>query len=151
MSVGLIPFMQARIDEDEETARVTSRDAWREWFVDPWYDGQFQNDGRTMRADLGGYNGGGLFTGNGALDTVLADHIARQNPARALREVEAKRARLALLDEAITETDRLLADDDAEKIDQGVAIGRKEAALTAVKHDAAVWAGHPDYRAEWKP
>jgi uncharacterized protein DUF6221 len=46
--------------------------------------------------------------------------------------------------------DRLLADDDAET-DQGVKIGRFEAAWTAVKLDAAVYSDHPDYRKEWAP
>lgn len=76
---------------------------------------------------------------------------SRPRDELALREIKSQRARLALLDEAIGEMDRLLADDDAEKIDQGVAIGRKTAALEAVKHDAAVYRDHPDYQAGWKP
>jgi hypothetical protein len=62
---------------------------------------------------------------------------------------EAKRARLALFDWAVTEVDRLLADDDAEKISQGAAIGCCEAARTGVKLDAGVYSGHPDYRKVW--
>jgi hypothetical protein len=71
--------------------------------------------------------------------------------SRRLREVEAKQARLALFDWALTEMDRLLADDDAEKVDQGAAIGCCGAARTGVKLDAAVYSDHPDYRDEWKP
>jgi Family of unknown function (DUF6221) len=73
------------------------------------------------------------------------------DPKRAKQEIEAKRARLALFDWALTETGRLLADDDAEKINQGAAIGCCEAARTGVKLDAAVYRDHPGYQQEWKP
>jgi hypothetical protein len=94
---ALVAKLNAGLDADDAAARATSRPAWREWYVEPWYDGQFQEDGRTMRADLGGRRGGGLFTGQGALDTVLAEHIARQDPARTEREVKAKRDLMAAI------------------------------------------------------
>ena len=82
------------------------------------------------------------------VDPATRAHILRYDPARALREVEAKRARLALFGRALTEMDRLLADDDADKGAQGAAIGCCEAARSGVELDAAVYSDHPDYRKE---
>jgi hypothetical protein len=73
------------------------------------------------------------------------------DPARALREVEAKRARLALMIEARGEMDKLLAGDTAGRVDQAMAIGRARGATVAVKHDVAVWSDHPDYDEAWRP
>ena len=126
---GIIAFVNARLDEDEETARATSRPAWREWYAEPWHDGEFLGDGRPARADLWGVNGAGGFTGQGALPTVMADHIVRHDPARALREVEAKRR---------------LIEEITSRSSQGVA----EIYLAVL---ADTYSDHPDYRQEWAP
>jgi hypothetical protein len=118
VSPGLIPFMTARLNEDEAAANAMQH---------------FTFCPAARPAPH-----------SGSCDCGLA---ARKG--RALREVEAKRARLALFDWAVTEVDRLLADDDAEKISQGAAIGCCEAARTGVKLDAGVYSGHPDYRKVW--
>jgi hypothetical protein len=59
-------------------------------------------------------------------------HIARHDPARVLREVEAKRALLVLADPA-----------SGDGLDYG-----GEWILAAM---ALAYSDHPDYRAEWKP
>jgi Family of unknown function (DUF6221) len=143
--VTLAGFLAARLDEDEAVARATSRPAWREWYVEPWYDGGFQADGRTMRADVGGMRGGGLFTGQGALDTVLADHIARHDPARVLREVEAKRAILARYE------DCLIRMEDPEYPNAVARDQAREYEDFVLPDLASAWAGHPDYDEAWKP
>jgi hypothetical protein len=73
------------------------------------------------------------------------------NPARVLREVAAKRARLALWLQAVDKMDPMLADDDADPVERAVVIGRVQAAREAVMLDVAVYSDHPDYHQEWAP
>jgi predicted amino acid dehydrogenase len=70
---------------------------------------------------------------------------------RVKREIAAKRGRLALMTVAHAEMDRLIADEDADRADQAMAIGRARGATVAVKYDAAVWSDHPDYLQKWAP
>lgn len=64
-----------------------------------------------------------------------AEHIARHDPARALREADAK---LAILDEL----DRAVLGQPQPFID---------ALLYAVREMGTVYADHPDYRENWRP
>jgi Family of unknown function (DUF6221) len=84
-------------------------------------------------------------------DAAQREHIARADPGRVLREVEAKRKRLALMADAQADMDRLLADKHAGRAEQAMAVGRARGATVAVKYDAEVYSDHPGYRAEWKP
>lgn len=67
-------------------------------------------------------------------------HIARHDPARVLREVEAKRKRLAAYTAA-----RAAADRYDDQYMAGVASGLAD----AIRGDAGAWADHPDYKQEW--
>jgi hypothetical protein len=78
-------------------------------------------------------------------------HVGGFSDQRMLREVAAKRARLALMIEAHADMDRLLADDTAGDVARAMAIGRARAASVGAKHDAAVHSDHPDYRQKWAP
>lgn len=160
----LIAFLTARLDEDEETARATSRPAWRNWYAEPWYDAEFLEDGRTVRADLHGAMGAGGFTSRGALPTVMADHITRHDPARVLREVEAKRVILAAHKPYVSSPDPEDPEDDAGLLVYdlcAVCVTDKDGYAENWPMDpwpclplraiAAVWSDHPDYRPEWKP
>ena len=71
------------------------------------------------------------------------------HPMRDLRDIAAKRARLALMAEATAEMDKLLADQHAGDVNRAMAIGRARAATVAVKYDAAIWSDHFDYQAEF--
>ena len=53
--------------------------------------------------------------------------------------------------EAQAEMDASLSDKHAGDVDRAMKIGRARGATVAVKWDATVWGGHPDYRPEWKP
>jgi hypothetical protein len=115
----LVAFLAARLDEDEAAARAALSQSAEEgtaW----WFD------------DVGP-------------ETPREFHVARHDPARVLREVEARR-------EILNRYARGLAGDlpewkaGRELIEAGLAI------LRAVLRDlAAVYSDHPDYRAEWKP
>ena len=68
-------------------------------------------------------------------------HIARHNPARVLRECEAKRWIVARARSAAR----------ADQSGDGYAAGHRNAACSDVQELAAVYADHPDYRPEWRP
>jgi hypothetical protein len=143
--VDITEFNAARLDEDEAVARAATGRFSGRWRIDA--------DGNVQDEDTGG--GGNAYVAcgpyGGGVDDEDGAHIARYDPDRALREVAAKRGRLALMTEATAEMDRLLADEHAGRVDQAMAIGRARSATVAVKHDATVWSDHPDYRAGWKP
>jgi hypothetical protein len=68
----------------------------------------------------------------------FAAYVARHDPARALREVEAKRAILA-------ETFPLI------ESEWGGSFGVSRWGEELLKYLALPYSDHPDYRAEWKP
>lgn len=130
----LTAFMNARLAEDQAAAKACADLESAAW--------------RPVDENVRSHDGGGSDVVV-ALERETAEHIARHDPGRALREVAAKRARLALMTEAHAEMDKLLADKHAGDVERAMAIGRARAATVAVKHDAAIWNGHADYRAEW--
>lgn len=123
MSDDIVAFVKARLDEDERFARLTHSG---EWTFDQL--GQLLvNQGQTISkiANLG-------------VDS-FGRHIARHDPARVLREVEAKRRILGEYERFAAERRRAMNGWDTAEISPIVA------AL------AAVWSGHPDYKAKWRP
>jgi len=153
MTGDLAAFLAARLDEDEAAAGVASR--FPHWHGEPWYDGQFLKDGRTQRADLWGAPGM-QFTGHGALDTVVVDHIARHDPARVLREVAAKRAILAehVSTEDLGAPIPAVCNRCTTDAIQIRFISPTECLpwpCPTVRALAAVYSDHPDYRQEWAP
>ncbi|MFE3429840.1 DUF6221 family protein [Streptomyces sp. NPDC059171] len=80
MTDALVAFLKARLDEDEQVAQAATQGEWvwsREFVTPPGYHH------RTI----------------GPLEPGDSAHIVRHDPARTLREVEAKRL---LLEQAIT-------------------------------------------------
>lgn len=119
-NADLIAFLNARLDEDEAAARQ----AWGiEW---NWRDLAQPFRERPSVAH-----------------TV---HIARHDPARALREVGAKRRLIELAWDA-DQGDRIL--------DEEIARDPKPGEVTTggliLRAMAAVYSDHADYRPEWKP
>lgn len=78
-----------------------------------------------------------------------AKYIARQDPARTLREVEAARAVIGLYEEAGDRMDRAMNDSDTVAY-QEARIGQRTL-RKALLHEAAVHEAHPDYLPEWQP
>jgi hypothetical protein len=110
----LAAFLAARLDEDEWIAQGAAR-------TDDGHGGQWLP----------------VHFGAGGFDARVDDHIARHDPARTLREVEAGRALLA-----DHEGTRAITGDDDEYV-SGLAF--------AIRALASAWSDHPDYREEWKP
>ena len=124
MSDDLTAFIAARLDEDEAGAKAATPGPWA---VDS--------------------EGCCVFTGD--RDEVAercqdesARHIARNDPARVLRDVAAKRNLLALYDtftRPVSPLERTLWPSIAGTL------------RYALCDAAVVWNDHPDYRQEWAP
>jgi hypothetical protein len=118
----LVAFLNARLDEDEATAKAS---VMPEWMISE--SGEF---GYIVAAV------GTETTGESIADAWQEDvavHIARHDPARVLREVEAKRAMLA-------ELTRWPFD---------YRPGCNDPIRLFVHLLAAPYSDHPDWRAQW--
>jgi Family of unknown function (DUF6221) len=121
-------FLKARLDEDEAAAKHASPAPW----------------------------GGGRLYIQDAAGTFIAQaqffedgrHIARHDPARALREVAAWRRIIELADDA-TDLD--------DQRDSEFRVGPRDTTAEPYIGDlikravAACWSDHPDYRETWRP
>ena len=117
----LVEFLQARLAEDELTALAA---------IDGSPHGHSSHLYRDVKDDDGHY----VVQADSRLPSVeQAAHIARHSPARALAEVEAKRAVIA---------DYLRLDAAGDVLARGVI----EDVLRAI---VAAYARHPDYSATW--
>jgi hypothetical protein len=151
----LITFVKARLDEDEAAAKRASRDkaAGDAWHAGGAGDGWTQAGTPVLRPDEG--------PAAMAIGDYAAAHIARHDPARVLREVEAKRAIAALHAFSVhREEQRAFAQEIAQGKPPVFWVDMHDCALCGwfdaeaggcltVRHLAAVWDGHPDYRQEW--
>ncbi|NDZ63579.1 DUF6221 family protein [Streptomyces cyaneofuscatus] len=108
----LVQFLHARLNEDEQTARAAHAPNW-------------STDGR--RGLHYGVEDGWMTD---ALTAADADHIARHDPARTLREIDAKRRMI----------DDLWGGPDHEDM------WSHHMRLLALPY-----ANHPDYRPKWRP
>jgi hypothetical protein len=102
----LAAFLTARLDEDEAAARESYYEGQR-WITEEEGVYRWPDDELVQMADR----------------KADARHIARHDPARVLREVEAGRKLVT-----VTEGSRFL-----------------------LKILAAIYSDHPDYRPEWAP
>lgn len=125
----LATFIRARLDEDEQAAfRAGDEHPCWEYNRDRFEVHTAAEDGYPIATRRG--------ETNSPLCDVDGEHIARHDPARVLREVEAKRKLLAYLTEEIV-------DCTCE------AYGHHED--TGLRLLGACWADHPDYQPRWAP
>jgi hypothetical protein len=132
----LVEFIVARLDEDEQAARAV---AW------------------TERAASWHVAVGGIASGLGLvmrhIDIIAEqrrdhlEHIARHDPARALRRVEVDRR---ILREHLLQPVGPAYGCETCHHDREYGIGPYGDCDT-LKALASAWADHPGYRAEWKP
>lgn len=136
----LIAFLHARLDEDEALARQAAHEDNPEWEA---IEGKHEEDGLIRRV-MPAYSPDIPWTKRWIIsephpypeDEAVLRHLARHDPAWVLREVAAKRRRIAAL---------------AEAADRDVYITAVYTADDALRDEAAVYSDHADYRAEWAP
>ena len=131
MSSDLVDFIRARLDEDEQVARAAHYEGQR-WLSEEEDVCRWPDDELVHVADR----------------KRDARHIAQWEPARVLRDVEAKRRvveALGIAERNVDEVRRTAADYGFVR----VAESARDALLYAVRLLASAHAGHPDYRAEW--
>jgi hypothetical protein len=130
VSADLAAFLRARLDEDETGAHgcmncgLPIRDATTK-------TGWTHGDRSAVGGGWQGIRCPGKITGA----------LPWPDPARVLREVEAKRA---ILD---TYVNGLRQRESGDVAKAGQLLGL----LLVLKHFATVYSDHPDYRSEWKP
>ena len=138
----LLEFITARLDEDEATARAAGDGRWR---VDHWLDPRSSCPTGCSCRRVEGLD----FTvfDEGGHDEAQAEHMARHDPARVLREVEARHRTLIR----------------HRRDPQGACIGcgwsgdldepRTDAAeeCPELLDMASVWSDHAEYLTEWSP
>lgn len=126
MADDLVAFLRARYDEDEQVATAAT--------PGPWVAGGIGDFGWSVSGPSGGVEADDSEAGR-----ADAEHIARHDPARALAEVAAKRRVLDAWPDSFGQW-------SADQADAARAM--KTAVLLLL---ALPYAGHPDYREEWRP
>jgi len=146
----LIDFLRARLDEDEEAARLAET-------VDPspWYEDVSEGTYTNQRDGLDGVGLVRAADNVGLWDReqsctlsmagVAATHIARHDPARALREVAAKRRLIEAHHRSGQTCPRCsLGTED------GQVVFELDPCET-LRLLALPYVDHPDYQPEWAP
>lgn len=123
--ITITEFLYARLDEDEATARAARGATW----VASQRGGVVDLDD-THRHQIAG--------GDGGLAWSDAEFMAYHDPARALREIAAKRFLIDQWADRYSTNPHIVAYEVSDAID----------VLHAL---ATVYADHPDYRQEWTP
>lgn len=125
---SMLAFWRARLDEDERIARAAAAGPWRVDNAD-YAEAVYDADGTAV---IGGGRGGGEISVFDSTEDAL--HIVRQDPARALREVDAARKRLVALSDAIE------AGHDSYDL-----------ASALLPYELLPYVDHPDYKESWRP
>ncbi|MGI3199646.1 DUF6221 family protein [Streptomyces sp. GLT-R25] len=98
----LVQWLREQLDEDERVAREAS--GWLKpaahWSLDEW-SGREQPHSLIAQGSPKLPVVGGRFTAD-PIPTVQAEHIARHDPARVLREIDAKRRVVQAYEDAVT-------------------------------------------------
>jgi len=128
----LVAFLRARLDEDETVANeaaVKQGEYWHDWMA-----GQVVGSSTPT---------GTILVGHvcGPRTEAIGSHIARHDPARVLREVEAKRRIVSL------ERDWPYGSGDPE----GAEYGWSDVMDRVLRLLALPYSDHPDYDESWKP
>jgi hypothetical protein len=154
VTLTLTEFLLARNAEDEAAARTAAAvgpDSER-WRASP----DWTNSSERWTVEAGSTRT--LFAcceesptlhddgrGIGVAERSETEHIARHDPARVLAECDAKRRIVELCAEQVSVAEQQVD----EQIDRSFNAGAAFAAHNTLLTLAAVYADHPDYRAEW--
>lgn len=158
----LVQWLRAQLDEDERTARAATPGPW-EWrheYGEPWQpvaDGWLDYSGEHISAP----GDRATLFGPGMTPHADAVHIARHDPARVLREIDAKRqvitkytAAVERMEELASLCERLKAEGESTfmaEMDRATAIHRRDVLHEVLQLHALPYADRPGYRDEWRP
>lgn len=141
----LVTFLRARLDDDEEAARAATAGPWTT--DDPTYPTRIVTESGIEVADS---------TGRDVTSLSYDDmgHVARHDPARVLREIDAKRRIIreyhslrAAADYADrTSWSEYISDQDVDR-----SFGRALLLERVVRMLALPHADYPDYQENWRP
>ncbi|WP_052397247.1 DUF6221 family protein [Streptomyces sp. NRRL F-5123] len=143
----LVAFLRARLDEDEAIVRTLAEPP-------DWHTGPGDDPGWTDESVVcmwppehhTPYEQDKHWRGLTASSPELAAHIARHDPARVLRDIEAVRGVLGIYDQMAPGLD------GPDAGTRGAARMTLHILRPALRHLARAYADHPDYRAdEWTP
>jgi hypothetical protein len=149
MNEDLVEWLREQLDEDERIARAAADE-----LEGPELGGEWRYDGRSVETVRER-----TMVAVGSQDLMelgVGRHIARHDPARVLREIEAKRRRL----ERHTPQMNIGVDSDendpstyvpACSICQTTVVNPGDWPCEELRDDAAVYADRPGYRAAWRP
>jgi hypothetical protein len=156
VTADIAEFIRARLDEDKAIAEDAGRVGGGEW--NATLDGP---DEGKVDADKDIYP---VAYAEGRPTWTQARHIARHDPARALRDVEAKRL---ILFEHLDNGNWARSDDGTLArishgnqctvcVEDSTGVGSEFAEMErfpcpTLRLLASEWSSHADYRAEWKP
>ncbi|MFK4801673.1 DUF6221 family protein [Streptomyces sp. MPA0124] len=132
----LLQWLRAQLDDDERTARAATPGPW-EWrheYGEPWQpvaDGWLDYSGEHISAP----GDRATLFGPGMTPHADAVHIATHDPARVLREIDAKRQQFAACVDYLHDSDE----------------GVDPLAATILRLLALPYADRPGYRDEWRP
>ena len=145
----LIEFLRARLDEDEANARAAGSAPWEAFERDAdWHIGEIDGSHVALVGRV-----------SWPRTTAEAEHIARHDPARVLREVEAKRRILAMHGPTV-DPDGELSYPAAAKLCRTCGPGdtweaeREPFGHLPCDHQrllALPYSDHPDYDEAWRP
>ncbi|MEV4440441.1 DUF6221 family protein [Streptomyces sp. NPDC049577] len=140
MTVGLAAFLRARLDEDERIARAAFPASWVRHEHVAGVHADDAEEGRQYGTAVADCRR--VPDGYGVPNAL---HIHRHQPARVLADVEAHRAVLDLYENP--ETSEALPD-SLNRLTTSV---QRHVLGDVVRLLALPYAGHPDYRDEWRP
>jgi hypothetical protein len=132
----LAEFVLDRIHEDATVARRASTGPWTAKFIGPpedAFDVIALHDGTEVDIAVDH----GSSPKEGAADRPDAEHIALWDPVRVLAECDAKQ--------------RIVEHETRSPYEKDFSIRREPADGPILRLLALPYAGHPDYREEWRP
>lgn len=135
MTADLVAFLNARLDERQAIAQAVNNPS-------PWRTAYLDEDGDPYEMELvyDADNNPVLFNESRYQDFELAAHIAANDPAHVLADVQAKRAILAEHEHRAKLSAEGYYDDHAELVDLD----------WLVRLLVQPFADHPDFRSEWR-
>ncbi|MFJ5967913.1 DUF6221 family protein [Streptomyces sp. NPDC093060] len=141
----LARWLGEQLDEDERIARAAGHErvAPTPWHGESWNNAVLDGDG------LVDAKGDGIAVVKGER---VRDHLARHDPARVLREINAKRQIIAMWKAADEEaaSDQRYAESYGSS-PEGFPAGREDALEDVVRLLALPYADRPGYKEAWRP